>query len=236
MLKLAGTERRRVLYSGRGVRSPMFGVSLDQVMGMARSVGMDPRPARDLWRSGNHDARVLATLVADPSSSTEAELAAWAADCDDHVIAGLLAAFIARTDHARRLSDQCREHPDDIQAQLGWMLVTHLAQGGCRADRPAVVDDWLGGRLDEISLGFRSRGRRTRAAMSEALVAFGREGEGLRQRAEAIADGRGARASGDGLGQAGSPGDRLRMSMQLGARHAARLALERARSSVAQAS
>ena len=41
---------------------------------------------QQLWASGNHDARVLATMVADPAQMKSQTLDAWAKDLDSHVV------------------------------------------------------------------------------------------------------------------------------------------------------
>ena len=44
---------------------------------MARRIGWDQAMANRLWASGYHEARLLATMIADPARSTEALLERW---------------------------------------------------------------------------------------------------------------------------------------------------------------
>ncbi|MBK8268389.1 MAG: hypothetical protein IPK83_08835 [Planctomycetes bacterium] len=43
-------------------------------------IGTDHILASSLWATGNHDARVLATLVADAAQVDDAIIAAWSAE------------------------------------------------------------------------------------------------------------------------------------------------------------
>lgn len=46
----------------------------------ARRLGRDQALARALWDTGNHDARLLAPMVADPRETTEEDAECWARD------------------------------------------------------------------------------------------------------------------------------------------------------------
>ncbi len=59
-----------------------LGVSLPSIRKIARRLGTDHRLALGLWRSGVHEARILATLVADPAAMTAAEADRWVRDID----------------------------------------------------------------------------------------------------------------------------------------------------------
>ena len=73
-LKAAGTAQNRKVYARHGVRPEMYGVSYANLGKLRKEIRTDHELARGLWESGNHDAAVLATMVADieRSSSTEA--------------------------------------------------------------------------------------------------------------------------------------------------------------------
>lgn len=57
-----------------------LGVSLPNIRAIAKRAGTDHRLARALWRTGIHEARMLATFVADPSELTDAQLERWVRD------------------------------------------------------------------------------------------------------------------------------------------------------------
>lgn len=60
--------------------SNAYGVRVPDLRILAREVGPDHRLARTLWQSGVHDARLLATMIADPAKVDMAAAEAWARD------------------------------------------------------------------------------------------------------------------------------------------------------------
>jgi 3-methyladenine DNA glycosylase AlkD len=46
---------------------------------LLKKIGVDHELARQLWDTGNHDARTLAMKIADPAAATLADLDRWVA-------------------------------------------------------------------------------------------------------------------------------------------------------------
>jgi 3-methyladenine DNA glycosylase AlkD len=59
-----------------------LGVSLPVLRRMGKRIGKDHKLAMQLWRTGTHEARILASLVADPASMDDRTAARWLHDCD----------------------------------------------------------------------------------------------------------------------------------------------------------
>ena len=59
-----------------------FGVSVPELRRVAKSLGTDHDLALALWDTGNHEARVLASMVDDPTAVTAAQMEEWAAAFD----------------------------------------------------------------------------------------------------------------------------------------------------------
>jgi len=57
-----------------------LGVSMPNLRKIAREIGRDHDMAAALWRTGIHDARLLATIIAVPGKTTLAQADAWALD------------------------------------------------------------------------------------------------------------------------------------------------------------
>ena len=67
-LESMGTEQNRKLYQRHGVKGPAFGVSYANLGALQRRIRIDHPLALALWATGNHDARVLANMIAEPNS------------------------------------------------------------------------------------------------------------------------------------------------------------------------
>ena len=95
-LEAWGSAQTRKTYERHGVTGPMYGVSFANLNKLAKQLKTDHELACALWRSGNHDARVLATMIADPERVDSALADAWLKACDNAVLADLLASLVSR--------------------------------------------------------------------------------------------------------------------------------------------
>jgi 3-methyladenine DNA glycosylase AlkD len=57
--------------------SQALGVSMPNIRAIAKACGVDHTLALGLWKTGIHEARILATLVADPEALTEIQRERW---------------------------------------------------------------------------------------------------------------------------------------------------------------
>ncbi len=74
-----------------GIRSAqVLGVPMPDLRRTARTIGRDHGLALALWATGIHDARILATLVADPLALTASDLETWANDLDNWAVTDAL--------------------------------------------------------------------------------------------------------------------------------------------------
>ncbi len=73
--------RAKMAYFGVHV-SKAHGISAPVLHGLAKRIGKDHRLARELWTTGIHEARILATLIGESEKITAAEMDRWARDFD----------------------------------------------------------------------------------------------------------------------------------------------------------
>ena len=82
-LRSLGSDRDRAGMARYGINvQNAFGVSIYQLRAIAKRLGTDHKLALALWKTGNHEARLLACFVADPALVTERQLETWAAGFD----------------------------------------------------------------------------------------------------------------------------------------------------------
>ncbi len=82
-LSALGCERNRAGMVRYGIRADKaYGVSMPALRALGRELGRDHALALDLWASGVHEARVLASLVDEPDRVTPAQMDAWVRDLD----------------------------------------------------------------------------------------------------------------------------------------------------------
>jgi 3-methyladenine DNA glycosylase AlkD len=181
-LERLGTATYQKVWPRHGIRPPLFGVKYADLYQLQRKIKCDPELARQLWRTGNHDARILATLIVDPQALTAKELDQWIGAADNHVLNDAVSGVAARSPHARKKADAWRKVKGEWKSAAGWNVVGYLALPDTEA-----TDAWLGARLTEIGKTIASAPNRSRHAMNGALISIGGYRPALRDRALEVA-------------------------------------------------
>jgi len=181
-LEALGTDQNRKVYARHGVRPPAFGVSYAGQRQLAKEIGRDAEVARALWASGNHDARVLATMVADPAALSRKELEAMAKDLANYVLTDAFSTVVADGPHAHALATKWIRSQDEWVSSAGWNVLCRLASG-----EHAFAAGELEDLLETIEGAIHDAPNRTRYAMNGALIAIGTRGGALEKAAVAAA-------------------------------------------------
>lgn len=181
-LRSLGTAQNRKVYARHGAREPMFGVSFANLGMLRRRIKVDHRLATELWHSGNHDARVLATMIADTDSVKSVNLDRWVRDLDSHVVTDAFATMVSGMPVATRKAAMWTTRRDEFVGRAGWAIVARIA---IRADAPD--DEWFEARIAEIEAGIHAAANRKRESMNSALVAIGTRNRRLQKSAVAAA-------------------------------------------------
>ncbi len=84
--------------------------------------------ALELWRTGVHEARIIAALIDDPQQVTEAQMEAWAADFDNWAVCDSTCGHLfSRTPLAYRKIDEWSARDAEFVKRAGIVLVAWLA-------------------------------------------------------------------------------------------------------------
>ena len=181
-LQTLGTAQNRKVYARHGVTGEMYGVSFANLGKLKKTIKTDHALALRLWSTGNHDARVLATMIADPEKMSARDLEAWVKDLDNHIIAGAFSGLASKTTSARKLMEKWTGSRDEWAGAAGWSVLAGLA-----ADDPGLEDAYLGKYLGTIESTIHSSANRVRYAMNNALISIGARNEALEKKAVAAA-------------------------------------------------
>jgi 3-methyladenine DNA glycosylase AlkD len=181
-LEAYGTEQNRKVYPRHGVKEPMYGVSYANLGKMKKAIESDHALALALWKTGNHDARVLATMIADPKASDEAMLNAWVHDLDNYVLTDALGGFAAKSPAARASMETWIPSDDEWIGRAGWHILANLAMKDTD-----LSDAYLTDYIEAIEREIHRKPNKTRDGMNGALIAIGLRNEQLEKRALAAA-------------------------------------------------
>jgi 3-methyladenine DNA glycosylase AlkD len=182
-LEQAGNAPTLETWRRHGVTGPAFGVRFADLYALQKQIKVDHALARELWDTGNHDARTLATLVADPKAMTVKALDAWQAACDgNYGLNGMVADVAGRSPVARELAERWHGDEGEYRSAAGWHVLGILARPGTDADAT-----YLRPYLAKIRKGIHGAPNRTRYSMNTVLIAIGGYHPELRDEALAIA-------------------------------------------------
>jgi 3-methyladenine DNA glycosylase AlkD len=177
-LEALGTEQTRKTYTRHGAAEPLFGVLFGELAKLQKRIGKDHDLAAALWNTGNHDARLLACMVADPARTSRKELAAWAAGTKDSGTEDALAGFAARTPFAGALGEEWRN--SSKMARAGWSLLAYELRSGSTIAEPAAL-----AAVAHIEKRIHAAENWTRRGMMFTLIALGATTPALRKAVEA---------------------------------------------------
>lgn len=180
-LEATGTAQNRKVYARHGVTGEVFGVSYAELGKLQKKIRRDHDLARQLWATGNHDARVLATQVADPKAATGEELDGWAGAVASYITADAVARLVEKTPIARQLVEAWVDSPEEWRARIAWSAMASLAMKGTFTHQDAM------GRIEQIEREIHQRPNRVRDAMLGSLAGFGLASEELAEEAKAAA-------------------------------------------------
>jgi len=181
-LESHGTEQNQKIYRRHGASDPLFGVSFKNLRAMAKRIGKDHALATKLWASGNYDARMLATLTADPATMSSRDLDTWVKSIEDYATTDVFAASVVKhTKHAEKKMLAWKKSKRELTAEAGWQLLSHLALDGVYTAKQ------LEPFIEEIEARIGKADNRVRHAMNNALIAIGGVNDSLARKAKAAA-------------------------------------------------
>ncbi len=80
-LEMLGNSKSKEGMSRFGINTEKaFGISIVNLRKLAREIGTDHKLALELWQTGFHEARILATMIDDPKKVTSSQMDKWVKD------------------------------------------------------------------------------------------------------------------------------------------------------------
>ena len=183
-LKAMGTAQNRKVYGRHLGDVEMFGVSYANLGKLQREIKVDQRLAEQLWATGNLDACVLATMIADPQQMTARMLDSWVKECPATAgLASALSNLAAESPVARKRVEKWTKSNNE------WIGVRRLAHPGlARPRRRGLVRRRFSRATSRRSrTSIHSAKNYTRYAMNNALISIGIRNPKLRKLAVAAA-------------------------------------------------
>jgi 3-methyladenine DNA glycosylase AlkD len=175
-LESLGKETTRKTYLRHGVKEPMFGVNYGDLEKLRKSIKVDQALAQNLWKSGNHDARILAAMVADANSITIKDLTNWATSATNPLQSHGIAQLAAKSPVGKDTAIDWIESKHELTASAGWTLISLLAN-----NHETIEDKYFLPLLKRIESNIHKSPNEVRATMNGALIAIGRRNAALQK-------------------------------------------------------
>jgi hypothetical protein len=166
-LERAGSEANRKVWMRHGAAEPMFGVSYATLYALQKQIGVDQRLAEALWNTENHDARVLATLIADGDAMTAADLNRWRRAATHRFLAMAFSSLAARSRSGLVCALRWIDGWSEFEQAAGWGTLAGLATGR------AVADDTFAALLSRIERTIHTLPNYARYSANNCLIAIG---------------------------------------------------------------
>ncbi len=118
-LKSLGAVKMRVIYAKHGVGDDHYGVKMGDIRAIAKKIKTNPALAAQLWKTGNLDARFLATLLIKPKELPAEEL--------DHMVRSIVYSPEADYSHLSDwlMSNVIRHHTQKEELRKKWLNDKH---------------------------------------------------------------------------------------------------------------
>jgi 3-methyladenine DNA glycosylase AlkD len=128
-LKALGDPRVRAKMAYFGVHVPnAHGISAPVLHQFAKHIGKNHRLAQQLWTSGIHEARILATLIGESEKVTAAEMDRWARDFDSWDVVDAACCYLyAHAKPAWNRTAAWSRRREEFVKRAGFSLIAYLS-------------------------------------------------------------------------------------------------------------
>jgi 3-methyladenine DNA glycosylase AlkD len=163
-------------------QAEQLGLAMPVLRALARSHRRDHALALELWDSGIHDARILATLVENPQQITRGQMEQWVRAADNWALTDALAFLIDRTEFAEEKALAWSERKGEFVKRAGFATMAGMA-----IHRKELSDDVFRRFLPVIAREATDERNFVKKAVNWALRQIGKRNPALRRAAIAEA-------------------------------------------------
>lgn len=128
-LKLLADPRVRAKMEYFGVRVPnAHGISAPVLHAFAKKIGPNHSLSLELWATGIHEARILATLIGESEKVTPAEMERWALDFDSWDVVDAACCYLyAQVKPAWSKAAAWSRRPEEFVKRAAFSLIAYLS-------------------------------------------------------------------------------------------------------------
>jgi 3-methyladenine DNA glycosylase AlkD len=118
-----------------------FGLSMVDLRSMARTIGKDHQLALDLWETGFHESRILATIIDIPAKVTEDQMERWVGGFDSWDVCDQCCSnLFSRTPYAVKKAKEWAIREEEYVKRAGFVMMAALAVHDKKAEDGLFID------------------------------------------------------------------------------------------------
>lgn len=175
-LKALGDPRAVAIWKRVGMDTDKyFGVGFTKLKAYAKKYKKNHDLALELWNSGYHDARLLATLLEEPKKANEEQIEKWVADCDFWDLNNKLCSeIVVNTPYAQKKLVTWLKSKKEMIRRAGYMTLVGLAK-----EDDTLPDSFFESFLTKIEKEIAGETNWVREAMNYTIIAIGGRNKSL---------------------------------------------------------
>ena len=177
-LETLGTAQNRKIYKRHGACENLYGVSFANLRKMAKQLKIDHALAQQLWTTRNHEAQLLASMIADPVTVEESLVDRWISELADRIVTSEFTDFVSKTRFFQAKTEEWLDSEDEWIGRAGWQLLALLAMNDIE-----LPDSYFENHLEIIERDIHTQENMVRDAMNSALIAIGIRNPALEKQA-----------------------------------------------------
>lgn len=117
-----------------------YGVSIPNLRNIAKEIKTNHALAQQLWISGIHEARILASMIADPEMVTEKQMEKWVKNFDSWDVCDQCCTnLFEKTELAYQKCIEWSSRDEEFVKRAGFVLMARLAVSDKKADNKKFV-------------------------------------------------------------------------------------------------
>jgi 3-methyladenine DNA glycosylase AlkD len=128
-LRAMGGEHNRAGMARFGINvDNALGISVTQLRNMAKGIGKSHALAAELWHSGIHEARILASIIEEPAAVTEEQMESWAAEFNSwDIVDQVCGNLFDKTAFAWDKAVEWSERSEEFVKRAAFSLIAYMA-------------------------------------------------------------------------------------------------------------
>ena len=164
-----------------------FGIGLTKLRKFSRTIGKDPKLARQLWQSKNYEMKIIALIIDDPKTMTVEQAETQVEQLQGGFLAHVFSscdATLAKTPFVVELADKWIKSKDAVRRRCGYGLLYEISKS---RKKSAPDEEYFLAHIRHIEKTFPKQSTNVLMSMGGALLGIGKRSKTLNSAALKVA-------------------------------------------------